>query len=177
MAVSLARLRAEADLVVAPSSECWLRSRRPVPAALHGPGIHIVRDRLGWSELLAVADAVLAEPGKMALDALALGKPLTLLAPEPPRSGRVDLARHWPTLGLWTEIPCLFTPSDPLPNTAVAPDEALELQDSLAPELGRWVGRLDGAAAQRAAEAIREEAERRAMERTLAELQQRAAPL
>jgi hypothetical protein len=175
LAHALAQLRSEADLIVAPSAECWLRTRRPQPATLCGPGIFVVRDRLEWAELLAVADVVIAEPGKFALDALALGKAVLLMGSEPLRAGRFAVPASWPQKQLWQELPFVHEPAAVSRQLARCEDEAADLRRALAADLAPLVGPLDGAAAARAAAAIRGGATGFAMERALGELERRAA--
>lgn len=177
LAPAVARMRAEWDIVVAPSAECWLRSPRPVPAALHGPGVLVLRDSLRWSELLSLADAVLAEPGRLALDAAALGLPTALMTLESPRSGRVGVPSHWPHSDVWSDLPQVHDPQDLVPESFVRREAALELRDHLRPRLLPLVGEIDGCAARRVAEKVRSLAAERALERTLSELTHGAAPL
>lgn len=81
----LCALRADFDLVVAPSERLRLDPEAIHPRALTGPGIRLHQGEKGGrlADLLAAADVVLAEPGARARLAHELGRPTWLLLDDP----------------------------------------------------------------------------------------------
>jgi len=157
-APELSRLRFEFDLIVAPANATWLHGRTPVPRALHGPGIAIVRDRLSWAELLAVADVVIAEPGAFAADAQRLGKPLVLLGVE--RARRLG-QRSW--TGDFERAVAVRDPGQLEAALWLAIDERTAIQSTLTAELER------AGASARCARWLTDRASTRAVDRVLSD--------
>ena len=83
----LASYRSEAEWLVVASQSAWLRSPRPMPPALAGPGIRVLRQPQSWAELLAAADGVVGNDRAALCDAIELAVPALLIAGRPESAG------------------------------------------------------------------------------------------